>query len=174
VGCKGGTERAPVYLYARSHLRHLASGVLSFDIGLASQRAACFTRNAFIFVSTAMNDVSHPLSPQDRIELLCWLTCGILGAFYLNETWPTPDFHVQAAHKWLDRHSRHADWLAISKLAVVAREIAERHAGFVSAEWARDAVEEILDTDDLNHQARLVVKIIHDCQLALADKRMRD
>jgi len=116
-----------------------------------------------------MNDVSHPLSPQDRIELLCWLTCGILGAFYLNETWPTPDFHVQAAHKWLDRHSRHADWLAISKLAVVAREIAERHAGFVSAEWARDAVEEILDTDDLNHQARLVVKIIHDCQLALAD-----
>jgi len=121
-----------------------------------------------------MNDVSHPLSHQDRIELLCWLTCGILGAFYLNETWPTADFHVQAAHKWLNRHSRHADWLAISKLAVVAREIAERHAGFVSAEWARDAVEEILDTDDLNYEARLVVKIIHDCELALADRRMRD
>ena len=51
---------------------------------------------------------------------------------------------------------------------------AGRHARFVEAEWARDAVEEILDTDDLNFQARLVTQVLADCQYALADKRIAD
>ena len=53
-----------------------------------------------------MSDVRHLLSQRDRVELLCWLTCGSLSAWYLNETCPTPSFHVEAAHKWLDRHGR--------------------------------------------------------------------
>ena len=59
--------------------------------------------------SVAMSDVRHRLSPRDRVELLCWLTCGSLGAYYLNESWPNAAFHVEAAHKWLDRHGREAD-----------------------------------------------------------------
>jgi hypothetical protein len=44
----------------------------------------------------------------------------------------------------------------------------------VDAEWARDAVEEILDTDELDPQARLVRQVLADCQSALADKRIAD
>ena len=73
-----------------------------------------------------MSDVRLHLSPRDRVELLCWLTCGSLGAYYLNETWPEPAFHVQAAHKWLDRHLREADWLSVAKLSALALEIAGR------------------------------------------------
>ncbi|MFC5431809.1 hypothetical protein [Paraburkholderia sp.] len=121
-----------------------------------------------------MSDVRHRLSPRDRVELLCWLTCGSLGAYYLNESWPNAAFHVQAAHKWLDRHSREADWLAVARLTAIAQEIAQQHAWFVDAAWARDAVEEILDTDDLNYQAKLVLQVLKDCEHALADRRPAD
>jgi hypothetical protein len=127
-----------------------------------------------IFVSAAMNDVRHHLSPSDRIELLCWLTCGSLGAYYLNESWPAAAFHVEAAHKWLDRHKRQADWLSIAKLSAIARELAIKHAAFVDADWARDAVEEILDSDDLNYRSKLVIQVVADCRRALADKRPAD
>jgi hypothetical protein len=121
-----------------------------------------------------MSDVRHHLSPRDRVELLCWLTCGNLGAYYLNESWPNAAFHVQAAHKWLDRHGREADWLAVAKLTALAQDIAQQHAWFVDAAWARDAVEEILDTDDLNYQAKLVLQVLKDCERALADRRAAD
>jgi hypothetical protein len=81
---------------------------------------------------------------------------------------------VQAAHKWLDHRSREADWLSIARLSATALEIAQRHAKFVDADWARDAVEEILDTDELDPQARLVRQVLADCQSALADKRVAD
>lgn len=121
-----------------------------------------------------MSEVRHHLSPRDRVELLCWLTCGSLGSWYLNEAWPTPSFHVEAAHKWLDRHQRVADWLSVARLSALALDIARQHASFVDTEWARDAVEEILDTDDLDSQARLVLAVFGDCQRALADKRIAD
>ena len=121
-----------------------------------------------------MSDVRHHLSPRDRLELLCWLTCGCLGAYYLNEDWPDAAFHVQAAHKWLDYRSREADWLSIARLSATALEIAQRHAKFVETDWARDAVEEILDTDELDPQARLVKQVLADCQNALSDKRLAD
>ncbi|WDD96221.1 hypothetical protein Bsp3421_006421 [Burkholderia sp. FERM BP-3421] len=121
-----------------------------------------------------MSDVHPNLSQRDRIELLCWLTIGNLGAYYLNETWPAAGFQVQAAHKWLDRHLREADWLTLAKLAAVALDIAHKHAEFVDAAWARDAVEEIIDTDDLNLDARLVALVLDDCQAALADRRGAD
>jgi hypothetical protein len=128
----------------------------------------------FTAASVAMSDVRQHLSPRDRLELLCWLTCGSLGAYYLNEDWPDAAFHVQAAHKWLDHHAREADWLCIAKLSATAVEIAQRHARFVDTDWARDAVEEILDTDDLDPQARLLKQVLADCQNALADRRLAD
>ncbi|CAN0621199.1 conserved protein of unknown function [Burkholderia multivorans] len=126
------------------------------------------------FVSAAMTDARPILSSRDRLELLCWLTCGNLGAYYLNESWPDASFEVQAAHRWLDRHHRHADWLTIAKLSAIAQDIAKRHAGFVDASWARDAVEEIVDTDDLNYEAKLVQWVFDDCCKALADNRLAD
>jgi hypothetical protein len=135
---------------------------------------ATVSRKQLIVESLDMSDVRLHLSPRDRVELLCWLTCGSLGAYYLNETWPEPSFHVQTAHKWLDRHLREADWLSVARLSALALEIANRHACFVEAEWARDAVEEIIDTDDLNFQARLVLQVLTDCERALADKRIAD
>lgn len=121
-----------------------------------------------------MTDARPTLGSHDRLELLCWLTCGNLGAFYLNETWPDAAFQVQAAHRWLDRHHRQADWLALAKLAALAQDIAKRHASFVDAVWARDAVEEIVDTDDLNPDAKLVQWVYDDCCKALADHRLAD
>ncbi|AOI65724.1 hypothetical protein WS98_28980 [Burkholderia territorii] len=121
-----------------------------------------------------MTDAPNNLGSQDRLELLCWLTCGNLGAFYLNESWPDASFQVKAAHRWLDRHHRQCDWLAIAKLAALAQDIAKRHADFVDASWARDAVEEIVDTDDLDYRAKLVQWVYDDCCKALADKRLAD
>jgi hypothetical protein len=108
------------------------------------------------------------------VELLCWLTCGSLGAFYLNGSWPPASFHVQAAHKWLERHHRLADWLAVAKLAAVARDVAQTRVALVDADWARDAVEEFLDSEDLNYQSELVLRLYEDCTRALADKRRAD
>jgi hypothetical protein len=122
-------------------------------------------------VSAAMNDVPRTLSARDRVELLCWLTCGSLGAFYLNGDWPAAAFHVQAAHKWLDRHERLADWLTVAKLAAIARDLAARHCAILEADWARDAVEEILDSEDLNYQSDVVRQVFDDCRRALAEKR---
>ena len=62
----------------------------------------------------------------------------------------------------------------IARLSAIALDIAQRHASFVEADWARDAVEEILDTDELDAQARLVVTVLGDCERALADKRLAD
>lgn len=121
-----------------------------------------------------MNDVRHNLGPNDRVELLCWLTCGSLGAYYLNGSWPTSAFQVQAAHKWLDRHKRQAEWLAIARLSAIAADLAQRHSELVDADWARDAVEEILDSDDLNYQSELVLRVLDECRRALADKRPAD
>ena len=53
-------------------------------------------------------------------------------------------------------------------------DIARRHSGFVNAAWARDAVEEILDTDDLNYKSKLVLWIFEECRQALADTRLAD
>ena len=147
----------------------LHRGVLSF-----SCRDQNVRHTSIIFVSSAMNDVRHNLSPTDRVELLCWLTCGSLGAYYLNGSWPTAAFHVQAAHKWLDRHKRQAEWLAIAKLSAIAADLAQRHSELVDADWARDAVEEILDSDDLNYQSELVLRVLDECKRALADKRPAD
>ncbi len=121
-----------------------------------------------------MSDVYPNLTQHDRVELLCWLTIGNLGAFYLNESWPAATFQVQAAHKWLERHHRDADWLAIAKLAATALDIAQKHAGFVETPWARDAVEEIIDSEDLDTQSRLVSLVMDDCRAALADRRIAD
>ncbi|AGZ28713.1 hypothetical protein [Burkholderia pseudomallei] len=121
-----------------------------------------------------MSDLRHHLNQQDRVELLCWLVVGNLGAFYLNESWPGAAFQVQSAHKWLDRHAREADWLTLAKLSLIALDIARKHADFVNAPWARDAVEEIIDTDDLNYEARLAQLVLDDCRAALADRRIAD
>jgi hypothetical protein len=119
-----------------------------------------------------MNEVPRTLSARDRAELLCWLTCGSLGAFYLNGDWPAASFHVQAAHKWLDRHQRLADWLTVAKLAAIARDLASRHCTLLESDWARDAVEELLDSEDLNYQSDVVRQVFDDCRRALAPKHM--
>jgi len=121
-----------------------------------------------------MNDARHRLTPRDRVELLCWLTCGSLGNYYLNESWPTPAFYVQASSKWLERHQRHADWLSVAKLSAIADGLARQNAGHVNADWALDAVEEILESDDLNYESALVARVFDDCRRALADKRLAD
>ncbi len=134
------------------------------------QRVCPFSRTSL--VNAAMNEVPRTLSARDRVELLCWLTCGSLGAYYLNGDWPAPSFHVEAARKWLDRHKREADWLAIAKLSAIARDLAARHCAILESDWAREAVEEILDSEDLNFNSGVVRPILEDCRRALAEKRV--
>ncbi len=78
---------------------------------------------------------------------------------------------MQAAHKWLERHQRNADWLTVAKLAAIARELATRHCAMLEADWACDAVEEILDSEDLNFDSDVVRQVFDDCRRALAEKR---
>ncbi|RDT03488.1 hypothetical protein DWU95_11350 [Burkholderia contaminans] len=106
--------------------------------------------------------------------MVCWPRWCTRAACDPTGAWRDAAFQVQAAHRWLDRHHRQADWLAVAKLAALGQDIAKRHAGFVDASWARDAVEEIVDTDDLDYRAKLVQWVYEDCCKALADKRLAD
>jgi hypothetical protein len=121
-----------------------------------------------------MNDVPRCLGAADRVQLLCWLTCGCLGAYYLDGAWPGPSFHVQAARKWLERHHRSADWLTTARLASTALRLAQRHREAVESEWAREAVEEIISGEDLNFYSVLVQRIYEDCRVALIPPRLAD
>jgi hypothetical protein len=121
-----------------------------------------------------MDDIRQSISARDRVCLLCWLTCGSLGAYYLHGTFPTAAFYVHAARTWLDRQGRYADWLAVARLSAIANELARKHADIVDQDWARDDVEKILDGEELNYQSEVVLRVYYDCRLALEDRRIID
>jgi hypothetical protein len=116
--------------------------------------------------STTMD--SYELDREDLARLLCWLTCGCLGAYYLEGTWPGAKFQVEAAHRWLDRHRRSCNWLTTAKLSAIALRLAQSYREVVDSPQARDAIEEIVTADDLNYDSTLVKRIYDDCQVALA------
>jgi hypothetical protein len=118
-----------------------------------------------------MSQVRYPLGPEDRVHLLCWLTCGFLGAYYLDGDWPEPSFQVRAAHRWLDRHQRAADWIETARLSVEAQALAARFAVLLDNEAARSDVERILEGEDLDYDSALVQRIYHECRAALSGKR---
>ncbi|SAL58198.1 hypothetical protein [Caballeronia telluris] len=115
-----------------------------------------------------MDHAYQHLDRYDRTQLLCWLACGSLAAYYLDGTWPESDFHVEAAHKWLHRHRRHGDWLATAQLTFAARRIAQVHQGIVDREWVGDAVNDLFTEHDLNYDCELVKVIYDDCRRAIA------
>ncbi|MDR5759916.1 hypothetical protein [Caballeronia sp. LZ035] len=117
-----------------------------------------------------MSHVRYPLGPDDRVHLLCWLTCGFLGAFYLDGDWPDPSFQVRAAHRWLDRHHRAADWIETARLSVTAQALASRLSNLLDNDTARDDVERILDSEELDYENALVQRIYHECRATLANK----
>jgi hypothetical protein len=49
-------------------------------------------------------------------------------------------------------------------------QLAQLHREVVDCEWVRDAVEEIVNGDDLNYDSALVRRIYDDCQRALAHR----
>ncbi|MDR5837712.1 hypothetical protein [Caballeronia sp. LZ034LL] len=117
-----------------------------------------------------MSHVRYPLGPDDRVHLLCWLTCGFLGAFYLDGDWPDPSFQVRAAHRWLDRHHRAADWIETARLSVTAQALAARLSNLLDNDTARGDVERILDSEELDYENALVQRIYHECRATLASK----
>lgn len=117
-----------------------------------------------------MSHVRYPLGPDDRVHLLCWLTCGFLGAFYLDGDWPDPSFQVRAAHRWLDRHHRAADWIETARLSVTAQALASRLSNLLDNDTARGDVERILDSEELDYENALVQRIYHECRATLASK----
>jgi hypothetical protein len=118
-----------------------------------------------------MSQVRYPLGPDDRVHLLCWLTCGFLGAFYLEGEWPEPSFQVRAAHRWLDNHNRAADWIETAKLSVTAQALASRFCPLLDTEAGRSAIEKIIEGDDLDYESELVQRIFHACVVQLTDRR---
>lgn len=117
-----------------------------------------------------MSHVRYPLGPDDRVHLLCWLTCGFLGAFYLDGDWPDPSFQVRAAHRWLDRHHRAADWIETARLSVTAQALASRLSNLLDNDTARGDVERILDSEELDYENALAQRIYHECRATLASK----
>ncbi|MDR5816202.1 MULTISPECIES: hypothetical protein [unclassified Caballeronia] len=117
-----------------------------------------------------MSHVRYPLGPDDRVHLLCWLTCGFLGAFYLDGDWPDPSFQVRAAHRWLDRHHRAADWIETARLSVTAQALASRLSNLLDNDTARGDVERILDSEELDYENALVQRVYHECRATLASK----
>ncbi|SAL46749.1 hypothetical protein AWB71_02543 [Caballeronia peredens] len=118
-----------------------------------------------------MSQVRYPLGPDDRVHLLCWLTCGFLAAFYLEGDWPDTSFQVRAAHRWLDRHHRAADWIETARLSVAAQALAARFSALLDADAARGDIERILEGEDLDYESPLVQRIYRECQSELSNKR---
>lgn len=116
-------------------------------------------------------DHCYDLDRENLARLLCWLTCGCLGAYYLEGAWPGAEFQVEAAHRWLDRHRCSADWLTTAKLSATALQLAECHREVVDSPWMRDAIEEIVTAEDLNYDSTLVKRIYDDCQRILDPQR---
>jgi hypothetical protein len=118
-----------------------------------------------------MSQVRFPLGPDDRVHLLCWLTCGFLGAYYLDGAWPDPSFQVRAAHRWLDRHHRAADWFETARLSVLAQTLAARLSSTLDTEAGKLAVEKILECEDLDYDSALVQRVYRECYTRLGDKK---
>ncbi|KIG03247.1 hypothetical protein AWB72_02819 [Caballeronia concitans] len=118
-----------------------------------------------------MSQVRYPLGPDDRVHLLCWLTCGFLGAYYLEGAWPDPSFQVRAAHRWLERHQRAADWIETAKLSVKAQALASRFSSMLDTDAGRRVIEQIIEGDELDYDSVLVQRIHSACVIELTERR---
>jgi hypothetical protein len=110
-----------------------------------------------------MSHVRYPLGPDDRVHLLCWLTCGFLSAYYLDGAWPDVPFQVRAAHRWLDRHHRAADWIETAKLSVLAQAL----AASLEKDLKRSGIERVLQGEELDYQNTLVQRVYDACRSKL-------
>jgi hypothetical protein len=129
---------------------------------LSILRAAC----------TIMSHVRYPLGPDDRVHLLCWLTCGFLGACYLDGAWPDVPFQVRAAHRWLDRHHRAADWLETAKLSVLAQALAARLAASLEKDARKCGIERVLEGEELDYGSALVQRVYDECRVKLGVRKL--
>jgi hypothetical protein len=120
--------------------------------------------------TTIMSQVRYPLGPDDRVHLLCWLTCGFLGAYYLDGVWPDTAFQVRAAHRWLDRHHRAAEWLETARLSVAAQALAARLCTMLETESGKRGIQRILEADDLDYESTLVQRVYRECWTQLGDR----
>jgi hypothetical protein len=120
---------------------------------------------------TIMSQVRYPLGPDDRVHLLCWLTCGFLGAYYLDGRWPDTAFQVRAAHRWLDRHHRAAEWIETARLSVLAQALATRLAATLASEAGKRGIQRILEAEDLDYESTLVQRIYRECWTQLGDRK---
>jgi hypothetical protein len=118
-----------------------------------------------------MSQVRYPLGPDDRVHLLCWLTCGFLGAYYLDRKWPDPSFQVSAAHRWLDRHHRAADWFETARLSVLAQSLAARLSSILETESGKSGIEKVLEGEELDYDSALVQRVYHECWAQLSTPR---
>jgi hypothetical protein len=118
-----------------------------------------------------MSQVRYPLAPDDRVHLLCWLTCGFLGAYYLDGVWPDTAFQVRAAHRWLDRHHRAADWFETARLSVAAQALAVRMCSMLQTEAGKNGIEKILKGEDLDYETALVRQVYHECCMQLGERK---
>jgi len=137
-------------------------------------RAACYRRSVIPmghFDAAIMSQVRYPLGPDDRVHLMCWLTCGLLGAYYIEGDWPDTSFQVRAAHRWLDRHHRAAEWIETARLSAAAQALAERFSTTLDADASRGDIERILEGEDLDYECALVQRIYHECRLELTSRR---
>jgi hypothetical protein len=118
-----------------------------------------------------MSQVRYPLGPDDRVHLMCWLTCGFLGAYFIEGDWPDTSFQVRAAHRWLDRHHRAADWIETARLSVAAQALAARFAALLDRDATRGDIERIIEGEDLDYESALVQRIYHECWTELSNRR---
>jgi hypothetical protein len=114
-----------------------------------------------------MSQVRYPLGPDDRVHLLCWLTCGFLGAYYLDGAWPDVPFQVRAAHRWLDKHHRAADWIETARLSVLAQALAARLAASLEKDARQCGIERVLEGEELDYESALVQRVYYECRLKL-------
>ena len=133
--------------------------------------AACRLARAAVSGDANMSQVRYPIGPDDRVHLLCWLTCEFLGAYYLEGAWPEPPFRVHAAHRWLDRHHRAAEWIETARLSVAAQALAARFAAMLDSDAARGDIERILEGEELDYESALVQRIYHECWIELSSRR---
>lgn len=77
------------------------------------------------------------LEHRDRVQLLCWLTWGMMTAYHRSGAWPGVQYREQAIQRWLAAHEKFGSWLETAQLSWIAARLARGNGWILETEAGR-------------------------------------
>jgi hypothetical protein len=84
-----------------------------------------------------MFNLFPPLEHRDRVQLLCWLTWGMMTNYHRSGAWPGVQYREQAIRRWLAAHEKSASWLETAQLSWIAAQLAHGNGWILETEAGR-------------------------------------